>query len=235
MCLARHPDFRADFVKVDVEGADLDVLKGGRSSIERAFGVQIEVPFSVRNLGAPLQPVIDLWVRGAGFSLHLMEREHWVRANGIHGALSQPQLIWADAVYFRGREWVLQQLAAAGSTEQAEEQLAGILAILLVYSAHDYAAEIITAAKAHGLINSFTAEDFASSVERSLTSLPVFALRGTVALALAIIGALPLALLGSRGRCVARHLIAEQAAPLFGSLARAARRGGINGGCIPDV
>jgi FkbM family methyltransferase len=50
-CLARRSDFRADFVKIDVEGADLDVLKGGRSAIVKAFGVQIEVAFSIRNQG----------------------------------------------------------------------------------------------------------------------------------------------------------------------------------------
>jgi len=234
-CLARQPNFRADFVKIDVEGADLEVLKGGRRAIETAFGVQIEVPFSVRNLGAPLQPTIDLWLREAGFSLHLMEREHWLRANGVHGALSQPQLIWADAVYFRGREWVLHNLAAAGSAAQAEERLAAILAILLIYNAHDYAAEIVAAAKDHGAVNPSSAADFASSVEASLTSLPLFAARGACALIIATIAAVPLALLGSRGRRLAGQVIAAQAAPLFGSLARAARRGGVNGGCLPDV
>src|SRR5262249_19609484 len=80
-CVARLPDWSADFVKVDAEGADLDVLKGGRRTLETAFGVQIEVAFARRNVGAPLQAEMDLWLRDAGFAPYLLIREHWVRAN----------------------------------------------------------------------------------------------------------------------------------------------------------
>jgi len=62
-CIARLPDWRADFVKVDAEGEDLEVPKGGRRTLENAFGVQIEVAFIQRNLEAPLQPEVDLWLR----------------------------------------------------------------------------------------------------------------------------------------------------------------------------
>jgi len=234
-CLARHRDWRADFVKVDTEGADLDVLRGGRTTLATAFGVQIEVSFIARNVGAPLQPETDLWLRQAGFQPYLLIREHWDRANRVQGALSRPQLAWADAVYFRQRDWTLARLAAAATPEHAEARLAAILAILLVYGAHDYAAEIIAAARRAHVIEPEAADAAEWSVNASLTVLPPFAARGALALLLALLVAAPLALISGRGRRVGRDLIAAQAGPLFDALSRAARRRGINRSCLPDL
>lgn len=232
--LRLHPGWRADFVKVDVEGADLDVLKGGREALATAFGVQVEVDFAARNLGAPLQADVDLWLRDAGFRPHLLFREHWVRANGVYGALSQPQLAWADAIYFRDRDWAIARIARAQGKAEGERRLAAITAILLAYGAHDYAVEIIDAAREAGAVETGFAEAAARSVSASLVELLPFATRGAAALAVATALAAPLALLGARGRGVGRDLIAAQAAPLFDALARAARRSGLDGCCLAD-
>jgi FkbM family methyltransferase len=234
-CVARLPDWRPDFVKVDAEGADLDVLKGGRRTLETAFGVQIEVAFARRNVGAPLQAEMDLWLRDAGFAPYLLIREHWVRANRIHGALSQPQLVWADAVYFRDRAWTLKQVAGAASAEEAERRLCVILAILLAYNAHDYAAELVAAIAKTGAVASDAAEAARESVSRSLTSLGPFAARGTLALLLALMVTAPFTLFGARGRSVSRDIVAAQAGPLFDALARWARRSGLERSCVTDL
>ena len=48
------------FVKVDVQGAEIDVLKGATSTLTRSAAVQIEVPFIKYNDGAPsFYDVID--------------------------------------------------------------------------------------------------------------------------------------------------------------------------------
>jgi FkbM family methyltransferase len=234
-CVARVPDWRADFVKIDAEGADLDVLKGGRRTLETAFGVQIEVAFAPRNVGAPLQPEMDLWLREAGFIPHLLIREHWVRANRVYGALSQPQLIWADAVYFRDRAWTLEQVAGAASRQEAETRFCVILAILLAHNAHDYAAEIVAALAKKDAIAPDAAEAAHESVSQSLMPLGSFAARGTLALLLALIAAAPLAFFGTRGRAVGRDIIAAQAGPLFDALLRWARRGGLDRSCVTDL
>jgi FkbM family methyltransferase len=232
--LALYDDWRADFIKVDVEGADLDVLKGGRDALASAFGVQVEVDFAGRNVGAPLQSDVDHWLRAAGFHPHLMFREHWVRANGVHGALSYPQLAWADAVYFRDREWAVRRIAESNVAAEAERRLAAISAILLAYGAHDYAVEIVDAARQRGAVDARFAEDAARSVTDSLVEVLPFVARGSAALVLSTLLAAPLALLGERGRLAGRDLIAAQAVPLFDGLARAARRSGIAGGCLAD-
>jgi FkbM family methyltransferase len=232
--LRLHPGWSADFVKVDVEGADLDVLKGGRDGLATAFGVQVEVDFAGRNVGAPLQSDVDHWMRAAGFHPHLLFREHWVRANGVHGVFSQPQIAWADAVYFRDREWAIEWIARSDGAAEAERRLAAISAILLAYGAHDYAVEIIAAARDRGAVDPGFCEDAARSVRASLVTLLPFVTRGMTALVLSTLFAAPLALLGARGRAVGRDLIAAQAAPLFDGLARWARRSGLGGCCLAD-
>jgi len=231
-CIARHPAWRADFIKVDVEGANLDVLKGAPCTLEQAFGVQIEVSFMARNHGAPLQPEVDAWLRDVGFTPHQLVQERWVRANGVFGALSQPQIAWADAVYFRSREWVLERLASNASTKEAADRLTSIVALLLVYGAHDYAAELVSAARQKCLVDTIAADDLDTSIKRSVMTLTPFTIRGIVALTFAMLLAVPLLILGARGSSVGRSLVAEQAGPLFHALARAARRGGPDGGAL---
>lgn len=42
-----------DFIKIDTQGSELDILSGGLKALEHAVLVQIEVPFVAYNRGAP--------------------------------------------------------------------------------------------------------------------------------------------------------------------------------------
>lgn len=234
-CIARYPNWRADFIKVDVEGADLDVLKGGREVLDTTFGLQVEVAFLDRNNGAPNQAEIDLWLREVGFRPHLLYREHWIRANGVHGAYSQPQLSWGDAVYFRDRNWVTTHLGSIDDASECERSLARFILMLLVYGAHDYASDLAATARSMRLVSEEAASAIDRSITQSIASISVVGLRGSAALLIAILLAAPLILIGKRGRGLACSLVATQAAPLFEALTRAARRGGLAGSCVSDI
>ncbi len=233
-CIARSEGWIPDFIKVDVEGSDIDVLKGGAKGLQNAFGLQVEVSFINRNIGAPLYWEAERWIREAGFYPHLLIGEHWLRSNGAYGPLSRPQLAWADAVCFRNRTWVLTRLEKAANQEAAERDLAAFIAILLVFGAHDYALELANAASSAQLTSDSFVREAKESIHRSVPGYWLFALRGSAALAVALLLALPLMFASSRGRLVARGLIARQAAPLFDAMARAARRSGPARSLLPD-
>ena len=233
--LAQYPGWRPDFIKVDVEGADLDVLKGGGDAIDAALGVQVEASIADRNIGAPLQPELDAWLRTRGLIPFQFTREHWIRKNGIHGATSRPQLAWADVVYFRSREDVLARLRKAGGKDAAAGKLAHMLAVLLTYEVHDYALELVETARDAGIVGRADADDFERAVKGSVVGLGGYTLRGGLALTLAFLGGMPLVLMGNKGRQLASFLIRKQAAPLFGALARASSRGGLQDSCVTDV
>jgi FkbM family methyltransferase len=231
--LSDHPDWRPDFIKIDVEGADLDVLKGAVGHLPDVLGVQVEVAFIERNIGAPLQPEIDHWLRAAGFIPYQIVREHWVRANGVFGATSRPQLVWADALYLRDRASMLAKLARANGPDRAVI-MARLIAVLLAYGAHDYALELVDAAHTAECLDPPAAKELRAAVGGSVVSIPTFLLRGGIALTLALAVAVALLPFGRRGRLLGRSIVAKQAAPVFNTLYRSAARIGLQGSCIPD-
>lgn len=96
-----------DFLQVDVQGADFDVLKGAGNLLEKTvLGLQIEVEFSKMYQEQPLFPDIDHYCQMKGFSLFdLITKDGWCRrprdCSPIFSSQRIGQLLWADALYLR--------------------------------------------------------------------------------------------------------------------------------------
>jgi FkbM family methyltransferase len=94
-----------DFLKMDVQGAELDVLKGGGRTLRDAVAVQLEVEFHPLYTGQPLFADLDAELRRMGLVLHFFP--------GMSGRTFRPivnaenpyaplrQILWAEAVYVR--------------------------------------------------------------------------------------------------------------------------------------
>jgi FkbM family methyltransferase len=96
---------RVDYLKVDVQGGDLDVLKGARRLLKDCAAVQTEVEFIPMYKGQPLFAEVDIFMREQGFLLHglgpsLMGRTFKPLVPGPGGQRVN-QLIWSDAVYVK--------------------------------------------------------------------------------------------------------------------------------------
>lgn len=57
-----------DFIKLNVQGAELEVLQGAATSLDNVLGLEIEMSFSQTYLGAPLFADIDKFLRSKDFS-----------------------------------------------------------------------------------------------------------------------------------------------------------------------
>ncbi len=92
-----------DFLQIDVQGADLDVLKGAASILSRSvLGVQIEVEFSPLYSEQPLFRDIDYYLDKYDFSLFDLLLTRQTRARSpIRSQLREGQLLWGDAIYLR--------------------------------------------------------------------------------------------------------------------------------------
>ena len=92
-----------DFLQIDVQGADLDVLKGSANLLSRSvLGVQIEVEFSPLYDEQPLFRDIDKYLDKYGFSLFDLLLTRRTRARSpIRSQFREGQLLWGDAIYFR--------------------------------------------------------------------------------------------------------------------------------------
>ena len=95
----------ADYLKVDVQGAELDVLRGGTRLLADIVFVQTEVEFVPLYRGQPLFAEVDQALRKAGFLLHRFAEiagrafRPLVLNNDINAMGSQ--FLWADAFYVR--------------------------------------------------------------------------------------------------------------------------------------
>ncbi len=94
-----------DFLKMDIQGAELQVLKHGRERLARCAMVQLEVSFVPLYEGQPCFGEVDVWMRSQGFIPHCFtEVKRWSIAPVVRqGNFRMPfnQLLEADIVYVR--------------------------------------------------------------------------------------------------------------------------------------
>lgn len=130
----------ADYLKIDVQGAELDVLRGASRLLARALVVHTEVEFVPLYRGQPLFAEVDQALRGAGYGLFALEEIQSRPYRPFRGAdLPSPrrfqQALWTDAVYVR-HLFDLDRLDA--------DSLARLFVILHVaYSATDVCARVL--------------------------------------------------------------------------------------------
>ena len=95
----------ADYLKIDVQGAELDVLRGSEELLRSVSIIQAEVEFVPIYRGQPLFADVDQFLRAHGFSFHLFGhtegRVLQVVPSSHDTERERRQLLWADAVYIR--------------------------------------------------------------------------------------------------------------------------------------
>ena len=112
---------QADFLKLDVQGAELMVLKGARATLADVAVVQCEVAFLELYEGQPLMADVDAFLRSEGFCFlkfaTLMGRPFKPLRLEASPLKAISQTLWADGVYvrdFRQRaHWSSRQLKVA--------------------------------------------------------------------------------------------------------------------------
>lgn len=83
------------FLKIDVQGAELEVLRGGRATLNRTALVQLEVAMLPYNAGAPLLPEVTGWMADHGWlpievSGFSRPREHLVQIDLLFAPEGSP-------------------------------------------------------------------------------------------------------------------------------------------------
>jgi FkbM family methyltransferase len=95
----------ADLVKLDVQGAELDVIRGGSETIREALVVHSEVEFVPMYKDQPLLADVDRAMRELGFGFHkfysIAGRAFAPLLAGNDPNRRISQMLWANAVYVR--------------------------------------------------------------------------------------------------------------------------------------
>jgi FkbM family methyltransferase len=99
---------RVDYLKLDVQGSELAVLRGGARTLERTLIIHLEVAFVPLYKEQPLFGDLDLFLRAAGFGIHSFRAiktktlKPILVNNDVSAGINQ--LFEADAVYIRSIE-----------------------------------------------------------------------------------------------------------------------------------
>jgi FkbM family methyltransferase len=126
-----------DYLKVDVQGGELDVLRGAQRLLENVITIHCEVEFGAVYQGQPLFAEIDSFLRANGFEMIDLVNAGYNRYEALPG---QPdtgsRLMWAEAIYFK----LFDKLAA----QDNEKLLKAAFIAHVNYSMHDLAAYFLT-------------------------------------------------------------------------------------------
>ncbi|CAK9031172.1 DNA polymerase delta catalytic subunit [Durusdinium trenchii] len=99
------PGKGVDYLKIDVQGFELAVLKGAQKALEETLVLHTEVEFVEMYERQPLFAEVDQFLRQNGFVFHRFSSLHGRPLKPLHFAANplQPisQQLWADAVYVK--------------------------------------------------------------------------------------------------------------------------------------
>ena len=106
----------ADFIKVDAEGAELEILQGAQDLLPGLQGILSEMRFSKRFCGCPEYWEVEKYLREQSFELYDLDvyrlsrkalpypylySNYFDDGRPAAGPSTQGQVLWADALYMR--------------------------------------------------------------------------------------------------------------------------------------
>jgi FkbM family methyltransferase len=153
-----------DFLQIDVQGADIQVLKGAQSLLQRSvLAVQIEVEFSQLYANQPLFAEVDQFLRSQGFMLFDLLPSRLQRSP-LGAAVHPGQLLWGEAFYVRD------PLQHPDVFYAKPEQILKLACIADALQFSDYALELLE----HLVINHHTVPkyNFADCIVHSIANIP---------------------------------------------------------------
>lgn len=129
-----------DFMKIDTQGYELPILRGGQNYLNRVIGLELEVEFVSLYEDQPLFNDVNGFVTKAGFELFDLRRYYWKRKESGHAGNQKGQLVFGDALYFRSPEQVLSMQGVS------QEKIARAVYVYLAYGYLDLAETLIKSA-----------------------------------------------------------------------------------------
>ena len=152
-----------DFLKIDTQGTEGDVLRGAHDTLSSVLGLDIEINFAERYIGQSYFSDIDTRLRREGFALFDLQRRYFKYAVGVRHGGPKGQLTHGTALYLRSIDG-FGQLLKQQEHERAQRLLAAFLVIITLYGYYDYALAILDE------YGNVLPEDIHAKVENALRS-----------------------------------------------------------------
>lgn len=102
-----------DYLKIDVQGGELDVLEGARNLLKSTIVVHCEVEFGPVYKDQPLFSDVDSFLRASGFELIDLVNAGYNRYKASPGVpATGSRLLWVEAIYFKSPDRMVEPNAA---------------------------------------------------------------------------------------------------------------------------
>tara|TARA_R110002072_G_scaffold1989_2_gene16415 strand:+ start:133103 stop:134125 length:1023 start_codon:yes stop_codon:yes gene_type:complete len=136
-----------DFIKVDVQGAELEILKGGDATLSKGiFGIEAEVAFTEVYEGQPLFSDVSNFLNSKGFQLFDLKRYFWKRTNEKNLGKIKGQIVFADSLFLKDISIFLEEIKTL-TTEEQKSKVANAISICLLYGYFGYSLELLDMSK----------------------------------------------------------------------------------------
>jgi len=136
--VSRHYKY-VDFLKIDTEGAELEILKGGKNILKQTVGIQIEVQNIERYLKSSLSYDVIKFMNKKNYEIFIINKEKWSRLNNFYNIDSNLQCVWSDYVFFLNINTVIKNVKKIKSKDQKVFYIKKIIFFMLLYRLHDSA------------------------------------------------------------------------------------------------
>lgn len=134
-----------DFLKIDIQGGELNALKGGKRTIDKLLGIEIETEFNSIYKDQPLFSDITKYMSSLNFEfIDLININRWQR-DSLDFNLGQ--LIWADSLFLRSPEYVI-------DSYKNLDYLKKYIAICILYNRYDLSNFILNNSKPNKYLSS---------------------------------------------------------------------------------
>ena len=170
---AKLPDI--DFMKIDVQGAELEVLKGGVNYLKNNLvGLESEVEFSSIYQNQPLFSELEVFVRQElGLELWDIRKTYWKYSQSRYRNPTKGRLIFGDALFLRPIS-TLDTWLFGMSTDKAEAKLHMLIITSLAYGYLDYAETILNETFVDKYISKEDKQKFIEHIGKSYRSIYPF-------------------------------------------------------------
>ena len=153
-----------DFMKIDTQGSELDIIKGASNFYENLVGLEVEVEFLELYRGQPLFSEVNSFIESKGFTLIDLKRYFWKRSSKKYSS-NKGQLIFADALYLKEPEDII---ALDGLNE---EKIVRTIFIYMAYGYDDFAATLLDLSLKANLLSQELKEGLESYIKQHRISI----------------------------------------------------------------
>lgn len=151
-----------DVMKLDVEGAELDILRGlGKDFEKKLICISTEAYFRSWAKGSPTFADLDTFLRARGFVLYDLPIFRWEKkstspymfTDGIFGPTDRGQVVFTQALYLKDAvaEFNVPRLLKGWSAER----ILKLASVMELYHLEDCAVELIQEAATRNLLTSY--------------------------------------------------------------------------------